>query len=50
MNKKYEAVISEVKELRTELLNSQALVSQREIVIEHNETTIRENSHKIVAL
>lgn len=50
VNKKYEAVISEVKELRTELLNSQALVSQREIVIEHNETIIRESSQKIVSL
>ena len=50
VNKKYEAVISEVKDLRTELINSQALVSQREIVIEHNETTIREGSQKIVVL
>ena len=43
VNKKYEAVITEVKDLRTELINSQALVSQREIVIEHNETIIRES-------
>ena len=50
VNKKYEAVISEVKDLRTDLINSQALVSQREIVIEHNETIIRESQHKIVSL
>ena len=50
VNKKYEAVISEVKDLRTDLINSQALVSQREIMIEHNETIIRESQHKIVSL
>jgi len=50
VNKKYEAVIGEVKDLRTELLNAQALVSAREVQIEHNENSIREGSHKIVNL
>ena len=36
VNKKYEAVIGEVKDLRNELLNAQALVSARELEIEKN--------------
>lgn len=34
VNKKYEAVIGEVKDLRNELITSQALCSHREIAIE----------------
>ena len=50
VNKKYEAVITEVKDLRTELMNSQAMVSAREVQIEHNENSLREGSLKIVNL
>ncbi len=50
VNKKYEAVISEVKDLRVELLNSNTLCQHREVQIEENEKLIREGNLTIVNL
>ena len=50
VNKKYEAVISEVRELRNELISAQTLCVTRETEVEQCETTIREGNQKIVVL
>ena len=50
VNKKYEAVISEVKDLRVELINSNTLCQHRELQIEENEKLIREGNLSIVNL
>ena len=50
VNKKYEAVICEVKDLRNELLGATSLCQAREIQIEENERQIRDNSITVVNL
>ena len=48
VNKKYEAVISEVKDLRNELISQQALGSAKEDKIQEQEDQIRDCSQQIV--
>ena len=48
MNKKYEAVITEVRELRNELISAQTLCVTRETEIEQCETSLRDRNQKIV--
>jgi len=50
VNKKYEAVISEVKDLRVELMNSATLCQHREVQIDDQEKCIREGNLNIVNL
>lgn len=50
VNKKYGAVIGEVKDLRNELMTSQALCSHREIQVEKQENEIREGAQNMLNL
>ena len=50
VNKKYDAVIGEVKDCRNEIFNLQAMSAALEAQIEQKENTIREANESIVGL